>query len=544
MRATDHTHPSDLRPAEAAFAAELHDVRPSLDAAFATALPGARAAVLARLWRALQIEPLPLPAEVRGRLTGPERRPHDADAPAPGYTVNLGETPFTHPAALLEALSLPGSATLLAELEHSVVSLALSRAGAVTAPALPDAADGPLPQRAGASTQARNARHSLVAAERSIVDGHPYHPCSRSRPGFTVADQLAYAPEHGADVALELAPLPARRALVVGDWPARLRDEQGGVLLPVHPWQAREVLPRLGVLPLGPTLPAAPLMSVRTLAPRDGGPHLKTSLSLRMTSAVRDISGASVRNALAVSALLESLVAPLRGTLRVTRNLAAGAALLDGEPSADLAVIVRESPATGLRPGERVVPLAALAAHPLKTEDPVAWCAAFARLTWPPLLTLWDRGVALEAHGQNLLLVLDDTDRPVRLVYRDLADIRVSPARLARAGLVAAPQHAPLTGHNLSDDPEVLRRKLLGSLVGGVLSGLVSGFGGGDRALEARLWRAIATEARLAATAVLRDPADRRALLADPLPVKALTLMRLDGRPSGDHWTEVPNPLA
>uniref|UniRef100_UPI0009FF76A4 IucA/IucC family protein n=1 Tax=Streptacidiphilus melanogenes TaxID=411235 RepID=UPI0009FF76A4 len=391
---------------------------------------------------------------------------------------------------------------------------------------------------------------SLEAAERSVVDGHPYHPCCRSRPGFTVADQLAFAPEHGADVALELFALLPERTLAVGDWPAWLRDDRGATLLPVHPWQAREVLPGLGLsptdlAPTGRTLPAAPLMSVRTLAPLDGGPHLKTSLSLRMTSAVRDISAGSVRNAPAISALLERLVAPLKGSLRITRNLAAAAALVDGEPCADLAVIARESPSAVLRPGERVIPLAALAVHPPRTEDPAAWLRAFARLTWPPLLSLWDGGVALEAHGQNLLLVLDGADRPVRLVYRDLNDIRVSPERLAHHAHGGGSGRAlPVTGHVISDDPLVLRRKLLGSLVGSAFGGLVSGYGGGDRDLENRLWRVVAAEARHSAAELLHDPADRRALLEEPLPVKALALMRLDGRTAGDRWTEVPNPLA
>ncbi|MEZ0069185.1 siderophore synthetase component [Streptacidiphilus sp. MAP12-20] len=531
MRATDPTLPPSARPAELAFAAELHRVRPALDAAFAAELPGARAAVLARLWRALLLEPLPLDPADRARLTGPERRAYDIDAAPPGYTVSLGATGFTHPAALLEALRLPGSAALLAEIEHSVVSLALSRAGA---------------QAVGSAAPL----DTLEDAERSVVDGHPYHPCCRSRPGFSVADQLAFAPEHGADVELELVPVPRERALLVGDWPEHLwasgacRGRSADtVLLPVHPWQAREVLPALGLAPGGERLTAAPLMSVRTLAPRGGGLHLKTSLSLRMTSAVRDISGASVRNAMAVSGLLEGVVARLDGSLTVTRNLAAGAALVGGEPSPDLAVIVRESPGARLAVGERVVPLAALAAHPVKTADPAVWLADFARLAWPPLLRLLDWGVALEAHGQNLLVVMDEADRPVRLVYRDLADIRVSPRRLARAGIA----HPPIGGHVVDDDPLVLRRKLFGSLVGSSFGGLVSGFGGGDRAEEARLWGAVAAEARRAARVLLRDQGDRRALLSEPLPAKALTLMRLDGladRPRGDQWTAVDNPLA
>ncbi|WP_052440698.1 hypothetical protein [Streptacidiphilus anmyonensis] len=145
MRATDHLQPPALRHAESAFAAELHSVRPDLDAAFAAALPGARAAVLARLWRALQIEPLPLAPGVRRSLNGPERRFYDVDAPVAGYTVNLDGAAYTHPGALLEALSLPGAGTLLAEIEHSVVSLALSRAGTCALPTdHPADASGPL----------------------------------------------------------------------------------------------------------------------------------------------------------------------------------------------------------------------------------------------------------------------------------------------------------------------------------------------------------------------------------------------------------------
>ncbi|MYR59319.1 IucA/IucC family siderophore biosynthesis protein, partial [Streptomyces sp. SID625] len=73
-------------------------------------------------------------------------------------------------------------------------------------------------------------------------------------------------------------------------------------------------------------------------------------------------------------------------------------------------------------------------------------------------LGLLELGVALEAHGQNLLVVLSASGAPVRLVYRDLADIRVSPARLARHG-IAVPA---LPERNLTDDPAALRRKLFG----------------------------------------------------------------------------------
>ncbi|NBM18236.1 ferric iron reductase, partial [Streptomyces sp. GC420] len=155
----------------------------------------------------------------------------------------------------------------------------------------------------------------------------------------------------------------------------------------------------------------------------------------------------------------------------------------------------------------------------------LAWLADFARLALTVCLRLLDLGVALEAHGQNLLVVVDAAGRPVRLVYRDLADIRISPARLARHR-VPAP---PLTGRLLTDDPVALRRKLFGSLVTGAL---------GPAAGDAATLRTILD-------AALRDvppTQDLEALRSEALPAKALTLMRL-GPGGADEWTLLPNPL-
>ncbi|MEU4094503.1 IucA/IucC family protein [Streptomyces sp. NPDC026673] len=549
-----HSATATRRPLETAFATELAALRPGLRDAYAAALPGARAAVLGRLWRALLLEPLPGIAS-RGPdrvlfhdgrvLTGPRRLPHDLGAPKDEPALHLDGRRHDHPAALVEALGLPGSGLLREELDHSVASLALSRAGA-------RGAEGPggepLP---------------LSYFEQGVVDGHPYHPCCRSRPGFSVAEQLAYGPEHRTVVALDLVAVPAARCLVTGAWPDRLRDGDR-LLLPVHPWQTRHILPALGLRPYdGAVLPARPLMSVRTLAPLDGGPHLKTALSMRMTSAVRDISARSVTDSAPLSSLLDELTRRLGGgTFRVVRNLAAAAAVVGGEPSPDLAALLRESPSAFADPaaGETVLPVAALTARPADGGPPLlhsllaaagpgaprdgtAWLTAFARLALPAVLRLLSWGVALEAHGQNLLVVLDRHARPLRLVYRDLADVRISPARLARNGFATPP-----LGRGLSDDPAVLHAKLYGSLVATTFGSLVSALGEGHRPTEERLWAAVRTETAgafdaLPATEDTRT--DRAALLAAPeLPVKALTLMRLETPASGgDQWAGLPNPL-
>ncbi|GGL81572.1 iron transporter [Streptomyces fumigatiscleroticus] len=492
--------------AMAEFADELAEVRPGLVPRFEAGLPGARAAVLTRLWRALAHEPLPwiasrersgdgLTLRLRDgrRLHGPAADPYGTAAYAP--VVRLDDLPYDDPARLMTDLAVPHSAGFAAELGHSAASLALSRAARYDRPDEWPARDWEWEQR--------------------VADGHPFHPNCRSRPGFSVADQLAYGPEHRPLVKLGLMPVAEAECLVTGVWPRELRDG-GRLLLPVHPWQAERVLKR----PREEWLAAHPLMSLRTLAV-PGGPHVKTALSARLTSSVRDISLASVGASATLSAFAEALAARTDGLLHVTRTLGAAAA---GSP--DLAAVLREPPGVYASParGERVLPVAALATTALPRS--AAWLAGFARLALTVCLRLLEMGVALEAHGQNLLVVLSPEGDPLRLVYRDLADIRVSPARLARHG-VPAPR---LPARVITDDVTVLRRKLFGSLVAGALAGTA----GAGPVLRGALETAVRD---------LPRTEDLVALVERPLPAKALTLMRLAPGASGDLWAELPNPL-
>ena len=488
---------------EAEVAEELAAVRPDLLQRYAAELPGARAAVLTRLWRALAHEPLPwitgrspgLVLRLSGGRTlhGPPADPYATDAYV--TMVHLDGTAYDDPARLMTDLAVPHGTVFAAELGHSVASLALSRANQPAHTTEWPTHDWEWEQR--------------------IVDGHPFHPNCRSRPGFSVAEQLAYGPEHRPVVALGSVPVRAEECVLTGAWPGELRDA-GRLLIPVHPWQAAHVLKRAGDAPVD----AHPLMSLRTLA-LAGGTHVKTALSARLTSSVRDISVYSIGLSAALSAFGETLAARSDGLLHVTRTL--GAATAD---SPDLAAVLRESPQTyaDTEAGERVLPVATLATTGLPRSP--AWLAEFTRLALVVCLRLLESGVALEAHGQNLLVVLDRTGAPIRLVYRDLADIRVSPERLARHG-IPVPE---LSGRIVTDDETTLRRKLFGSLVAGALAGTA----GSGTALRAAL-----------ATVVpkLERTPDLLALLRQPLPAKALTLMRLSPELPGDQWTGLPNPL-
>ncbi|MFH8887870.1 IucA/IucC family protein [Streptomyces sp. NPDC017949] len=487
--------------------------RPGLGTAYEAALDGARAAVLTRLWRALTFEPLPwvvgrehghgsLTLRLTGgrRLEGPPADPYATTAHV--SELRLDGRVHRQAARLVTALNVPHGAAFAAELDDSTASLALSRAGQPAGPQKEPATGWEWEQR--------------------VVDGHPYHPNCRSRPGFSVAEQLAYAPEHRPLVGLGLVPVRAEECLVTGDWPRELRDG-GRILVPVHPWQARHVLKGEGRADAAGTgagagIAAHPLMALRTLAPADGGAHVKTALSTRLTSSVRDISGYSIETAAVVSAFAHDLTARLDGRLHITRTLGAATA-----HSPDLAAVLREPPEAYAGPGEQVVPVAALAGTALARSP--SWRAAFARLALSVCLRVLELGVALEGHGQNLLVVLSPTGEPLRLVYRDLADIRISPERLARHGL-AVP---PLSGRLVTDDELVLRRKLFGSLIAGALASTAGSAAAFGEDLAVALDGAAPT-------------ADTEALRAGPLPVKALTLMRLSPGVTGDRWAELPHP--
>jgi siderophore synthetase component len=463
------------------------------------AVPGARAAVLSRLLGALDREPLPgLDA---GRvITFPAEAARPFATASAGLTVIVDGTALDDPGSLARAL-WPGS-NLATEIDNSVANLALARAAAppVDATALRDATGDP---------------DGLGRLEQLVVDGHPLHPCCRTRAGMTVADVLAYAPEHHPVIHLRRLRVPADR------WHGTTKP-----ILYAHPWQAerlRDAYPWL--TDDGPTGPVRPLMSLRTLAPLDGGDHLKTAVDVQMTSAVRTVSPAAVHNGPRLSALLRELTADL--PLTCLAETGAGAVIVDGEPSRHLAYLRREAPRVG--PNEVVLPLGATALISAAARtDPYGWFAGLAAILWGPLVTVLDRGVALEAHGQNTLVVLRD-GRPARILYRDLGGVRVSARRLRAAGV----EPPDLLGDLPSDDPAVLRTKLAASALATVATELITVLTRDHGTNPARLWQDVAASMRGAG-----------ALLRDPLPIKATTAMRLAADPLTDIWATIDNPLA
>jgi siderophore synthetase component len=444
--------------------------------------------------------------ELRGPVSGPG-------------AVDLAGQRYDDPGRLVRDLGLgPAGERLATELDNSVANLALARA----AQPVPDGGPPAL------------VRYDLAGLEQCIVDGHPVHPLCRTRLGMSEEEVRAYAPEHRPTVALRVYAVPGRDWYTTGTGlPPRLL---------VHPWQAEHVLDRYPALvPTGETVPARPLMSLRTLAVSPGW-HVKTAVDVQMTSAVRIVSPAAVRSGPVVSELLATL--GRRAGLGVMREVAAGAVLVDGQPCRSLAMVRRRAPVPA--PGAALLPLAALAAPspatgaPILTEAvrlgyrgrPLPFATDLVRVLLPPLLRLLHQGAALEAHGQNTLVLLR-AGRPRRLWYRDVGGVRLSRRRL---GL-----DVPLHGDLASDDPDLLRTKLFAALTV-VLTELAATLVRCYGTDPGVFWRIVGCVAR--DTLAELGSLDGNALFGATLPIKATTAMRLAANPIDDIWTTVPNPLA
>ena len=300
------------------------------------------------------------------------------------------------------------------------------------------------------------------------ADGHPYHPCYKSRIGFSLKDHLTYGPEF--EPAIPVVWLAASAADVRcsthgPDWREVLADQLGapalerfdGMLreqgleperyryIPVHPWQWSKHLAgqdngtgsalgsgRLVMLGDGPEL-YRPQQSIRTLAHRSdtGKSDLKLSLHITNTSSLRDLTVHSVAAAPAVSGWLQSIVDSdpyLKEEARVILlHEYAGASYLPAAGAASC--IWRESVRKYMTDGEEAAPFhTLLASEPDGTPYIAPWLTRHGTERWlrsfirqgclPVVHLLVAHGIALESHAQNMVLIHRD-GLPLRVALKD-----------------------------------------------------------------------------------------------------------------------------
>ncbi|MEV0598835.1 IucA/IucC family protein [Streptomyces sp. NPDC050315] len=304
----------------------------------------------------------------------------------------------------------------------------------------------------------------FLDAEQALLLGHLHHPAPKSRDGISDHDSAAFSPElrgkfrlhwFAADEsvvshdAVAGAPSLAGRdtvALLADLAGERLSD--GRVLVPAHPWQARDVphRPRVAELiasgalePLGERGPEWwATSSVRTLYAPDADVMLKLSLGLRLTNSRRESTRTELRRGLEINRLLDAGYADAtfraHPGFKITRDPAWLAVDEPGRPDGPeltgLDVAVREVPDSiaelrclvGLvapRPGiGRSLLGELIAAQGVGAAE--RWMADYTDHVLVPMLHLYAAtGIGLEAHQQNTLVRLDAQGRVTGATFRD-----------------------------------------------------------------------------------------------------------------------------
>ncbi|MFK0145076.1 IucA/IucC family protein [Streptomyces griseus] len=312
----------------------------------------------------------------------------------------------------------------------------------------------------------------FLTAEQSLLLGHPLHPTPKSREGLSEAESRRYSPElHGS---FPLHWFAVDRSLVATDsaWteggPATADEllaphaeglalPPGTVAVPVHPWQAADLIHRPQVRALADTgllhdlgphgEPWHPTSSIRTVHRPGARVMLKLSLGVRITNSRRENLRKELHRGVEVHRLLSTGLAerwqrehpgfdvvrdpawlavddpegaPVTGLDVVLRHNPFG----PGDDAACIAGLTAERPRPG-RPGMRsrlAEVVSGLAARSGRGAGAVSteWFRRYLHHVVRPVLWLdAHAGVALEAHQQNTLVLLDPDGWPVGGRYRD-----------------------------------------------------------------------------------------------------------------------------
>lgn len=342
------------------------------------------------------------------------------------------------------------------------------------------------------------------ALEQYFTDAHSYHPCYKSRLGFSLRDNQRYGPEFARPLRVLWLAVPARLAhqgavsgMALAD---RVAEDAGPrvlaslddylaqrqlarrdvVLMPVHPWQWENAL----VAALYPELASGEIallgegeatytaqQSIRTLAPRDTGqPYLKLAMSLTNTSSTRILARHTVTNGPIITQWLQRLIdsdATARAAGFVILGEVAGVALDErafpagryGAVYGQAGALWRQNVGEFLEDGERAVPFNGLSqlsrdaegtpATPfiapwIERHGLEAWTRQLVHVATLPIIhLLYAEGVGMESHGQNIVVIHRD-GWPLRVALKDFHDgVRFSMAHLARPELAPALEPVP-----------------------------------------------------------------------------------------------------
>lgn len=344
------------------------------------------------------------------------------------------------------------------------------------------------------------------------LEGHPYYPTWKSRPGLNEQDIEDLSAEFGARVTLRIGALRADMTycekmphvkdihqwlseVFPDTWPIWcewLKNEglEPGMWLPLplHPWHlkhwihknfAKEIKDGI-LLTDGPMLETAPSMSFRTMLPTSSKlPFIKLPVAIWMTSEMRSLQAKSIHMGPRISTIIDAILKAengFDGMLDCFREEAAWH-FLHPERKNDaegefLSVVFRNTSPWQIESNTLAVTVAALFTElphrplpvvsefiELSGQDPSNWFRNYAYIVLKPVLAMYlIYGVALEAHQQNTQILFDEKGMAQAMLIRDFGDGRTWAPALRKQGYELKPYSWPgILSTVFEDDIEPVR---------------------------------------------------------------------------------------
>lgn len=451
-------------------------------------------------------------------------------------------------------------------------------------------------------TAQHSAIEQLMFFEAWATKGHPYHPCHKTKLGFSPHAYSKFSPEFNEDIHLPVAAIAQSIVQVKSEcdhlhyhhwfaqqypqvwhaWCDKLHarglSEATYYPLFIHPWQYENVLIHLfsdeissNQLILFPDVYAITKasLSFRTLMVKDNHsqPHIKLPVAVHSTSAVRTISPASVHNGPELGKIIRKILSnepSLNAYLKVAYETW-GLHLRHQDPNIakHLGIIYRDNPANLIANHHTPIVVAAFFEESPITSIPlfiemletavghhlsgaIEYFDQYCQIVLQAYLDLFlIYGIALEGHQQNTIAVFENYF-PAYMIARDFGGLRVHMPTLRLQGFSfdAYPHSATVT-----EDRQEATNKFLHSVIQYHLGEIALLLAQHYQTSEKIFWKVIKNNIELRLHAVkermdsLRWQQEYKAILEDDWQIKALMSMRLNNVYNKYININLKNPL-
>lgn len=336
------------------------------------------------------------------------------------------------------------------------------------------------------------------------LEGHPYYPTWKARPGLSDEEVAQLSPEFNAQVPLRIAALRAEHAQSESmphvssyhdwfaanfpgqweQWKAALNrkglDEREWLPLPIHGWHLQAYVLKTfaaeieaGILITdGPDLVTLPTMSYRTMMPVLDvcAPLIKLPIAVWMTSELRSLQAKSIHMGPRISTVISQILQAENGfdqRLEIFPEEIGvrykNAVTQDDHPGRHLSVVYRAS-APAFERADACLPITVASlftrlpgnGRPLFTDlierDGVRatatqvenWYREYAKVVTRPVVAIYLLyGIGLEAHQQNTMVLFSADGKARSLLIRDFGDGRTYAPLLEGRGYSLQPHVQP-----------------------------------------------------------------------------------------------------